>query len=52
MESKTRGRRFTTKGKRFKRDLHVKVFSTQRVVGIWNELPEVVVEAGTKTTFG
>ena len=38
------------RGERFKRDLRGNFF-TQRVVRVWDELPEEVVEAGTITTF-
>eukprot|EP00061_Rhincodon_typus_P011347 g36286.t1 len=41
---------FKVKGKRFKRDLRGKC-SIQRVVRVWNELPEEVVEAGAVTAF-
>ena len=47
---KTRGHRFKVRGERFKRDLRGNFF-TQRVVHIWNELPEKVVEAGSIATF-
>ena len=47
-ELKTRGHRF--RGERFKRVLRDNFF-TQRVVHIWNELPEKVVEVGSIATF-
>ena len=50
MELKTRGHRFKVRRERFKRDLSGNFF-TQRVVRIWNELPEKVVEAGPKASF-
>ena len=40
-ESKTRGHRFKVRGERYKR-LQRGNFFTQRVVSVWNELPEVV----------
>eukprot|EP00061_Rhincodon_typus_P019002 g48424.t1 len=43
-ESKTRGHRFKVRGERLKRDLRSNFFM-QRVVFIWNELPQKVVEA-------
>lgn len=46
----TRGHRFTGKGERFYRNLRDNVF-TQRVVGVRNEQPEEVVDAGTIATF-
>ncbi|MBB6707133.1 reverse transcriptase family protein [Proteus mirabilis] len=49
-ESRTRGHRFRVRGERYKRDLRGNFF-TQRVVRVWNELPEEVVEAGTIATF-
>lgn len=36
--------------KKIKVDVRGKIF-TQRVMNIWNELPENVVEAGANTTF-
>ena len=49
-ESKTRGRRFKMRGERYKRIQRCNFF-TQRVVSVWNELPETVVEAGTILSF-
>ena len=46
----TRGHRFKVRGGKFKGDVWGKLFA-QRVVGSWNTLPEVVVEAGTLATF-
>ena len=47
---KTRGHRFKMRGKRFKKAVKGNFF-TQKVVRIWNLLPEKVVEAGTIATF-
>eukprot|EP00061_Rhincodon_typus_P014461 g41490.t1 len=47
-ESETRGHSFKVKGERFERDLRGNFFM-HRVVHVWNELPEEVVEAGTIT---
>ena len=47
---KTGGHRFKVRGERFKRDLRGNFF-TQKMVHIWNELPEKVVEAGSIATF-
>ena len=49
-ESKTRGHRFKVRGKRYK-SVQRGNFFTQRVVCVWNKLPEVVVEAGTILSF-
>ena len=49
-ESKTRGHRFKVRGERYKRVQRGNFF-TQRVVSVWNKLPEVVVEAGTILNF-
>ena len=49
-ESKTRGRRFKMRGERYKR-IQRGNFFTQRVVNVWNELPETVVEADTILSF-
>ena len=46
----TRGHRFKVRGVKFKGDVWGKFFM-QRVVGAWNALPEVVMEAGTLATF-
>eukprot|EP00061_Rhincodon_typus_P016622 g44930.t1 len=45
-ELKTRGHRFKVRGERFKKDLRGNVF-LQRVLRIWNGLPEKVVEAAS-----
>ena len=47
-ESKTRGHRFKMRGERCKRRSN---FFTQRVVSVWDKLPEAVVEAGTILSF-
>ena len=47
--STTRGHGLKVRCWRFRGDLRENLF-TQRVVGIWNSLPERVVEAGTLTT--
>eukprot|EP00061_Rhincodon_typus_P006310 g26830.t1 len=44
VESTTRGHRFMVRGERFKRDLRDNFF-IQRVVRVWNKLPEEAVEA-------
>ena len=49
-ESKTRGHRFMVRGERYK-SVQRGNFFTQRVVSVWNKLPEVVVEAGTLLSF-
>ena len=49
-ESKTRGHRFKVRGERYKSVQRGNYF-TQRVVSVWNKLPEVVVEAGTILSF-
>lgn len=41
---------FKVRGRRFKEDLRDKHF-TSSTVGIWNQLPEEVEEAGTATMF-
>ena len=38
------------RGERYKR-VQRDIFFTQRVVGVWNKLPEAVVEAGTILSF-
>ncbi len=48
--SRTRGHRFKLIGKRTKGDMRKIVF-THRVVRIWNELPERVVEADSIVAF-
>ena len=49
-ESKTRGHRFKVRGERYKRVQRGNFF-TQRLVNVWNELPEIVVDAGTILSF-
>ena len=49
-ESKTRGHRFNVRGERYKRVQRGNFF-THRMVSVWNELPEVVVETGTILSF-
>eukprot|EP00061_Rhincodon_typus_P016594 g44895.t1 len=49
-ELKTRGHKFKVRGDRFKKDLRDNFF-IQRVVCMWNGLPEKVVEASTIATF-
>eukprot|EP00061_Rhincodon_typus_P007176 g28590.t1 len=49
-EFKTRGHRFKVRWKRFKMGLRGNLFM-QTVIHVRNELPEVVEEAGTITTF-
>ena len=49
-ESKTRGHRFKVRGERYKKVQRGNCF-TQRVVSVWNKLPEVVVEGGTILSF-
>ena len=49
-ESKTRGHRFKVRGERYKRAQRGNLF-THRVVSVWNELPDVVVEPGTILSF-
>ena len=49
-ESKTRGHRFKVRGERYK-SVQRGNFFTQRMVSVWNKLPEVVVEAGTILSF-
>ena len=46
----TRGYKFKVRGGKFKGDVRGKFFM-QRMVGVWNVLPEDVVEAGTLETF-
>lgn len=48
--SKTSAHSFKVREEMFKRDQRNNLF-TQRLVGIWNTLPEGVVEAGTITTY-
>lgn len=47
--STTREQRFKVRGRKFKGNLNGNYFT--QIVGIWNELPEEMVEAGTETTF-
>lgn len=47
---KTRGQSFKVRGRRFK-DGARQAFFIQRVVGAWNELPEMMVEADTIVEF-
>jgi len=49
-ESKTRGHRFKVRGERYKR-LQRNICFTQKVVSVWDELPEAVVEVGTILSF-
>ena len=49
-ESKTRGHRFRVRGERY-RSVQRGNCSTERVVSVWNKLPEVVVEVGTILSF-
>ena len=49
-ESKTRGHRFKMRGERYRR-IQRGNFFTQRLVSVWNELPETGVEAGTILSF-
>ena len=49
-ESKTRGHRFKVRGERNRRVQRGNFF-TQRVVSVWNQLPEVVVEVDTILSF-
>jgi len=49
-ESETRGHRFKVRGDRFRRVQRGNIF-TERVVSVWNELPEAVVVAGTILSF-
>ena len=49
-ESKTRGHRFKVRGERHKKVQRGNFF-TQRVVNVWNKLPEVIVEASTILSF-
>ena len=49
-ESKTRGHRFKVREERYK-SVQRGYFFTQRVVSVWNKLPEVVVEAGAVLSF-
>ena len=49
-ESKTRAHRFKVRGERYKR-VQRDNFFTQWVLSVWNELPEVVVEADTNLSF-
>ena len=49
-ESKARGHRFKVRGERYKSVQRGNCF-TQRVVSVWNKLPEVVAEAGTILSF-
>ena len=49
-ESKTRGHRFKVRGERYKRVQRGNFF-TQRVVSVWNKLPEVEVEVGTILSY-
>ena len=48
--SKTRGHRFKVRGERYKSVQRGNLF-TQRVVSVWNKLPELVVETGTILSF-
>lgn len=48
-ESKSGKHQFEVRGEKFKGGLRGKIF--QRVVIIWNELPEKVAEANTITEF-
>ena len=49
-ESKTRGHRFKVRGERYK-SVQRGNLVTQRMVSVWNKLPEIVVEAGTILFF-
>ena len=49
-ESKTRGRRFKVRGERYKR-VQRDNFFTQRMMSVWNKLPEAVEEASTILSF-
>jgi len=49
-EKKTRGHGLRVKGEKFKGNIRGGFF-TQRVVGVWNELPDKVVNAGSLLTF-
>ena len=49
-ESKTSGHRFKVRGEIYKSIQRGNVF-TQRVVSVWNKLPEVVVEVGSILSF-
>ena len=49
-ESKTRGHRFKVRGEGYK-SVQRGNFFAQRVVSVWNKLPEVVVEAVTILSF-
>ena len=49
-ESKTRGQRFKVRGERYKRVQRGNFF-TQKVMRVCNELPEIVVEAGSISSF-
>eukprot|EP00061_Rhincodon_typus_P004333 g22323.t1 len=49
-ESITTEHSFKVRRERYKRDLRGNFFM-QRVVRVWNGLPEEAVEAGTMTTF-
>jgi len=48
--SVTGGQRFKVRGRRFRRDVRMNLF-TQRVVGVWNSLSERVVETETLIIF-
>jgi len=48
--SSTRGHRFKVCGEKFRGDVRGRFF-TQRVVNVWNVLPEEVVGAGTIAAF-
>lgn len=50
-ESRTGGHRFKLRGERINGKLRSSNLFTQRMVHMWNELLEEVVEAGTLTTF-
>ena len=49
-EFKTRGYRFKVRGESYKSVQRGNCF-TQRVVSVWNKLPEVVVEVGLILSF-
>jgi len=46
----TQGHRLKVRGRKFKRDGRSRFF-TQRVVNVWNVLPDKVVEADSRTMF-
>ena len=50
-EKKTRGHGLRVKGEKLKGTLGRGSFFTQRVVGVWNELPDEVVNAGSFLTL-